>query len=370
MPTGIFSDDIGSVVAAAHGQVFTVTAVKADGSTIALDVEGGRVAWDESSAPRVRASLTCRVPDLGTLVDLDPRSQVRLQLVAGYVRPGGITESAQIADLGLRSRRVVRDKSRTNGNRMELQATSDESLALDNSPVFGGSTGSVASVPLAIQALLNQALTPDPTLTITHSDATATSEVDITDRWATIDDLADRIDADVYDDGTRQWWITPRPTIAGTAVAALAVGAAGTIVTSSSTLGRDDWANQVKLRYRWTDASNVAHTVIGTATATGPFDPTVSGDYKVWTQDRETPSTSTKANQAAAALLKRFLSRARGYTLSAVAMWWLRPGDTVTVQLPTGGAETHLVVSVAFDPAAYAMTVTTRLPDGVSINGE
>lgn len=365
MPAGIFSDDIGQVVAQAHGQTFAALAVLADGSTVALDVEGGSVSWDEARAPRVRATLVCRVPDVGTLASLDPRLAVRVQLTAGYVRPGGATETALIADLGLRKRPVRRPD-----NTMTLECASDEALALDNAPVFGGATGAVASVPLAMQALLNAALDPDPTLTITHTDATATSEVDIQDRWQTVDDLADRIDADVYDDGTRQWWITPRPTIAGTPVATLEVGAAGTILRSESTIDRDEWANVVKLRYRWTDSSNVQHTVVGTATATGTFAPSASVPTRIFRDDRETPATSTQANNAAAAVLKRFIARSRSYTLTAVAMWWVRPGDTVTVQLPTGGPETHLVASVDFDPSDATMTVTTRLPDGLNINGE
>ena len=37
---------------------------------------------------------------------------------------------------------------------------------------------------------------------------------------------------------------------------------------------------------------------------------------------------------------------------------------TVTVTLPLGAPQDHLVAAVDFDLAAGTMTVTTRLPDG------
>lgn len=362
--TYLFSDDIQTVTSQSHGQVFSAVAVLADASTVTLDVESARIGWAETRAPRVSASLTCKVPDsVDTLTALDPRLGVRVQCTVGYVRPDGV-ETALIADLGLRSRTVRRPE-----NAMTLECASDEALAVDNAPVFGG-TVSASTVPLAIQALINQALDPDPSFTITARDNTATSEVDISDRWTTADDLADQIGADIYDDGLRNWYIVERPTIASQSVAALKVGENGTILDSSSTLERDNWANVVRVRYQWTDASNVDHTVVGTATATGVYAPSSTVPTRVWTEDRETPTTTIKANRAAASLLARFLARGRSYSLSSVAMWWVRPGDTVTVQLPTGDQERHIVVSVDFEVPDYTMTLTTRLPDGVSVIGE
>lgn len=366
--TYLFSDDIAAIVSQPHGQTFSAVAILADATRVNLDVEAGTVGWDETRAPRVGTNLTCKIPDdIDVLTAIDPRLGVRLELTAGYVRPGGSKESAVIANLGLRKRNVRRNE---NESSMILEASSDEALVIDNSEVYGG-TVSGSSVPLAMQALVNQALNPDPTsFTITHTDKTATSEVDIADRWQTIDDLADQIEADIYDDGLRNWYITPRPVKASTSVAALKVGENGTILDSDSMLERDNWANQVKLRYKWTDASNVDHTVIGTATATGTFAPSATIPTRLFTQDRESPTTTTKANQSAAALLKRYLARGRSYALTSVAMWWVRPGDTVTVQLPTGDQERHLVASVSFNPRDFTMNVVTRLPDGISVIGE
>jgi hypothetical protein len=361
--TAPYRPDAGQTVAQAHTQVFEAVAVVPGADPVPLDVTDYLLTWDERSAPRVEAELTCRVPDADVLAQLDPRTGVRVEITAGYVLPGGARDVALVADLGLRRRQVSRP-----ADTMSLNAMSDEALVIDASPVTLGSA-SGNTIPLAMQALIFQALTPDPTVTITHPDTTATTVAEIADRWATIADLADSIGAQVFDDGLRHWHIDPVPAVASVAAAILKVGTNGTILSSSSTLDRDDWANTVRLRYRWTNALGVDQLVTGSAVvASGPYAPATAGT-RVYAEDRETPTTTNQANAAAAALLPRFLSRSRSYTLTAVAAWWLRPGRTVTVQLPTGGQERHLVSRVAFSTGGR-MAVTTRLPDNVSPIGE
>lgn len=361
--TDPFVSGIEKVASAAHRQVFRATAVS--GATrIDLDVETYRLGWDERRAPRVGASLICKVPDDQATIDLlDPRTGCRVEITAGYVLPGGVENAFKIADLGLRRRQVGRPD-----NRMTLTLASDEALAIDGSPAYGFNI-SGGSTPLAMQALLNSAMTPDPAVVITHPDNAATTVNDVQDRWATVDDLADVIGADVYDNGLRTFYITPRPTVASLSAATLKVGTGGTITGSDAVLDRDDWANYVSLRYRWRNAAGVDQQVIGTATvASGPFAPATTG-LKIYTEDRNVPASVGSANAAAKAVLARFLSRSRSYTLSAVSYWWLRPGMTVTVQLPTGNQERHLVASVEFTDDG-SMTVTTRLPDNASVIGE
>jgi hypothetical protein len=174
----------------------------------------------------------------------------------------------------------------------------------------------------------------------------------------------------VYDNGLRQWRIEPRPAVASRAVASLKVGANGTITRSASTVTRDDWANTVRLRYRWRTAAGADQLVTGYAAVTsGPYAPATAGT-RVYIEERETPSTTAAANRAAKAILARMLARSRSYQLTAHAAYWLRAGHTITVQLPTGGQERHLVSSVVFRPLAGLMDLTTRLPDTASVIGE
>lgn len=352
-----FSDDTAAKVGESLRHVVTLEAVTAGGTAYALDLEDGTLTFDERTAPRVELVATGPVPELAALEALDPRLGARVHLSAGYVLPGGARDVHQLVDLGLRRRRVRRPD-----NVLELVARSDEALAVDNSPVWGASV-SASSPGAAIAALIRQAV-PDATVSNQLVDDTATSVSDIADRWTTVEDIADNFDADVYDNGLRTFVVEPRPTLASRASAVLRVGPGGTIIDSDAALDRDDFANVVKVRYRWTDAAGKDWTVVGIATHpnTSPLGPANAG-ARVLSVDRETPATTASANKVATTLLKRAVSRSRSYTLSAVSAYWLRPGHTATVLLPTGGQERHLVSSVRFDLAAGRMTVNTRLPD-------
>lgn len=349
----------------AHRQTFSAEVVNPDGTRYPLEVEDFRLSWDERRAPRAMATLVCAVPDRLILDEIDPRTGTRVEITAGYILPGGAEEATLVADLGLRTRRVGRP-----ADTMTLELAGDEALVIDASPVATLGYGtSAASVPLVMQWLIRSALSPDPDVNISHPDMTDTTVADISDRWASIADLADVIDAECYDDGLRGWHIDRRPTVKGASSAILRVGPGGGITDSEASLDRDEWANHVALRYRWRDATDVDRQVIGTATTTtGPF-ATATAGLKIFLDEREVPATQASANAAAKAVLSRFLSRSRSYQLTAIAHWWLRPGHTVTVQLPTGVQERHLVVSVEFTNDGL-MTVTTRLPDKTSTIGE
>lgn len=331
---------------------------------ITLDVERLTVSWDEARAPRVQATLSCKVPqDQATLDALDPRTGVRIQIDAGYVRPGGVQDVHTIADLGLRYRRVSRPD-----NTLELGAASDEALVIDNH--WAGSTLTASSVPDAMTTVLRQVF-PAAAPTVSAAAGSAVTLDPVTDRWTALDDLADRIDADIYDNGLRQWFITARPAVTGTAAAALKVGANGTVLDSDTGLTREGsatgWANRVVLEYDWRDQNGQDQRILATADVTsGPFAVTGPGMVKVFHETRDVPTTQAEANTVARNLLRRRLSAGRSMTLSSVAAYWLRPGMTVTVQLPLGPQERHLVSAVEFDPIEGRMTVVTRLPDNSS----
>ncbi len=356
-----FRTDTEDIVRQTHRQVVRAVATHSSfPSPITLDIQDGTLGWDETRAPRVRATLRCKVPaDQATLDSLDPRAGVRVVISAGYVRPGGIEDVQVVADLGLRSRRVQRP-----GNVMELEAASDEALVIDASPSVV-ETITAASVPLAVQGLVYASINPRPYVEIRTTAGAASVAVNpVTDRWETIRDLIDRAGIQVYDDGTRRWAIEARPELVGDTAAVLKVGANGTVETSDTGLDRDGWSNYVLLRYTWRDATTGAEQRVN-ATAyvsTGTYAITGDSGRKIYAEDRDVQTTQAEANSAAGALLARQITRGRSLSLTAVSMWWLRPGMTVSVQTPLGSPERHLVSAVSFDLATDRMSVVTRMP--------
>jgi hypothetical protein len=249
---------------------------------------------------------------------------------------------------------------------MELTAQSDESLMIDASPRIGGAYSRTSTV-LAITAQLTDVF-PGLSPTVTAAAGPAVSQGPYTDRWDLVNDLADQIEAQVYDDGTRQWWIAATPVI-GTPALELKVGAGGTIIRSRSGLDRDTWFNQVFALYRWRDTSDVEHTITSVRSVTSGVYAAVVGNTKSLRVEREIATTQAQADAAASAMVKRLVTRGRTFTVTAIAAYWLRPGMTINVTLPLGDTEQHLVQAVEFDPIAGLMDVTTRLPDNTGTIG-
>jgi hypothetical protein len=328
--------------------------------TVPLSVKSGTVTFDETRSPRAEArGIVCAVPDnQATLDAIDPRTGARLQLDVGYSRPDGLTDVNPFVDLVLRDRPVARPD-----DTMTVSGLGDESLVIDNAPSNGGTltgTTTVAAIQSLIRTILPATVLANPSALA----GAAVSQSPMGDKHDLLMDLSDRIEAKTFDDGLRNWSVVPVPTLATPALA-LEVGANGTIVESDTTLSRDDgWYNRVFLTYDWTDASDVQHIVTAVRSITsGPYAAKV-GNVRTLELTRKIPATQTEANAAATALVKRTVTRGRSFTVRAISAYWLRPGMTVSIDLPLGGAEEHLVSSVAFDLAAGTMSVTTRLPDG------
>lgn len=362
------------------GVVRTVATVQAThpswAEPITLDVESGTVTFDEQWAPHVQAVLSCRLPtDQAVLDALDPRDLVRIVITAGYVYPGGQRDEHLVADLGLRSRRVVRQPGATS---MQITAASDEALVLDagETVLFDDQYKSPGwRLDWMIEARLGIALGYTPTLDLTQcpQDLVPVEFNGRVKQWDTIKGAVDVAAAWLRDRGDRTWVCTPWPTTTTRAVHLLRTGTNGTINRSEVELSREDWANVVVITYDWTDTGGAEHRAAGWAMLTGaragtlnPSGPARPG-IKVFRDAREGEATSAQARTAAAAILRRKLRSARSAVVTARAAWWVRPSHTVRIQLPIGRAESHLVSRVQFDIASGEMTVTTRAPDNTSI---
>lgn len=356
--TAPWSPDSPAVIAESHGQVIRARATHPSFAALDLDVEAVTVTFDERRAPRAAATLTVTLADPALVDRLDPRTGVRVELTAGYVRPGGDEDVHPLVNLGIRKV----DPDYADGT-LAIDCSGDEALLIDASPA-DNATLTGTSHAAAIQTLIQYAIAPAPMFLPTVLGGPVTVDP-ITDRWATAQDLADRLGAQLYDDGLRVWHLDPAPsTLVAAPALALTVGEGGTILTSRPTLDRDAWHNDVLLRYEWTDTGGTDHQVMATAYLTdGPHAVTGPAGRRTMRDDREVPTTQAVANAAAAAVLARAQTRARTFTISAVSAYWLRPGHTVTVRLhPDLPEEVQLVQAVTFRLDG-SMELQTRIPD-------
>lgn len=369
--TAPYSPDAGQRIADSLRHEATVAVAPVGGQEIPLDVEAGglEITFSEDWAPYIQARVSLPVPAVAVLDALDPRLNCRLRISAGYTYPDNRTEVFPLADLGLRTRPVSRP-----GNTVQLTAASDEARAQDYRAMFWAGMER-PGINEAVGWLASLAVFPEPAPAVVSAfparyGAAALAEIEVQigdDYWSLMDDAATRTETRVYCDGGRVWRVEPRAVNAGNPVHHLTVGEAGTIVDSSAELDREDWYNAVVLRYRWNDAANTEHIVYGRAQVTsGPY-ATAAVGHKVFFEEIPRPVNLAAANAAAAARARKLVTRGRSLTLTAAAAYWLRPGHTVLVTLPTGPTEKHLVQSVSFRPLEGLMTVTTRQPENVTI---
>lgn len=356
--------------------VLTSVSVTASGmDPITLDVVNGTLTWDEDTTPHVEASLTCHVPDDVAVLDaLDPRLNRRLVVTAGYRVPG-VSESHVIADLMLTDRVVTRAAGVA---KMTIRGVSDERRVIDTRPITGSRSFSNASDGgQAIRTLIlwaAESWSALPAVEVTASGTFVASGDSLLinrddDLWGSIQDIADRIGAWVYHDGLGAdgaFHVVPQPTRAGPAAAMLKVGAGGTITASEAALTREAFANTVSVQYEWYDGQQ--QSVFGYAEVTsGPYAVAAIGRKQVRiTIPRK--GSAAQARAAAAQMVRRAVSRGRQVSVEVDhAPLWVRPGDTVTVELVTGRQVRHLVSRVDIDIPSGHGHITTRQPEDVVI---
>lgn len=349
-----------TLITGVHGQETRLEFVDVNGTSYVLPFTDCEVSFDEARAPRVEIRATVPDPGEELLARLDPRLGGRLRAFAGYVWPTGNRDVRLLADLGIGDRTV----NRADGT-VQLEAGSDEAMVIDAGHMNSG-TISTTSTRAGIQALVNGAFGTARTWVVTGSDTTAVNmAVTDTDRWDNVDELADRLDLDVFDDGTRTWYIKPRSSSTGTPVHQLVVGAGGTLLEANTNVSRrgGEYANRVHVVYKWTDTAGASQRVIGVGYISAGALAFAGDNRVVAVVERGTATSQAVADTVARNIVRRTVTRGRSHDLRAVSAYWLRPTQTVTVQLPAGGPEDQLVASVAFDLADKTMRVRTRVTD-------
>jgi hypothetical protein len=346
------------------------------GDAFELDVEEADVTFDSAWSPYIQASVTCKViEDAALLAALDPRNGCRVTIYMGYVYDGFIDDVHPLADLHVRERRVNRP-----ANTITLTLASDEALAEDYKRLAWGPHASTVGLNEFVTSHAGFSVVPGPVTVVSdfpekHGAAELADMVQDVgqDSLSMIADAAERLDARVYVDGDRTWRIARKAEISGVAALKLFSGPEGTIFDSEAILtrGRDagsGFHNAVTLKYLWKDSAGNDKRMFGNAViSSGPY-ATATVGYMGLYEEREYPVSQATANAAAANVLRSKARRGHQATLAAHAAYWLRPGHTVTLQLPSGAQERWLVRQVRFTPSTGTMTLALNQPINVTIS--
>lgn len=332
-----------------------------------LDVISCAVDYDEQRVPQIQATVTCVLPDdYEYLLQLDPRTHgARVVIMAGYGFPGEDDDIHPLADLVIRERNIDRPE-----NTMTLNLQSEESLFIDAAPTGSGVFAVSSGGPVALAQQTIAEKIPNPTFQVLPGAEGYDGGYGLqgSDAYDVVQNALDSIGVQFFNDGVLGRYVfAPPAEIIEPVHHDLRVGSAGTLIDTQVSLTRGaEWANHVIIRFGdIEDEANAQRANEGKARiADGPF-AAVNGNDKVFFEERrETYVGDAEADQIAKSVLMRRLTYGRSMVLTAVAAYWLRPRMSVTIQLPTGITEYHLVSAVQFDLAAGTMQLKTRLPEG------
>lgn len=367
--TAPYAPELAALITRSLEHYVDVTAVPANAAPFPLDATEVSVTFSEDWSPHIQAQITAAVPASQAQLDaLDGRALCRVHVRAGYIHPDLTEDVHDLANLGLRVRGVPRP-----ADTVTLEADSDEFRAQERVVRFASSSIPQGGMNETLGAMAVTCMHPDGVGLLTDFPAGYRADVPSgqvaeagDNMWSLMADIAASAEVWLYVDGNREWNIRRRATLAGTPAHELKVGQDGTIITSTTSLDRDEWFNDVVLRYRWKNGT-AEQDIIGRATVTSGAYSVNEVGYRTKYVSYGTYTTQTRANSAARTMLSNLVTRGRSLQLTAAAAYWLRPGATVRVTLPTGDPELHLVQSVTFRPIQGLMDITTRQPLNVTI---
>lgn len=332
-----------------------------------LALSTGTLTIDEDASPRFTLNASIGLGDQALLDFLDPRTGTRLEVWAGYEYADRTLDVHRLVDLGLRQRVTRRPQ-----NDVVLVAASDEALVQDYTPAAPLTFPATVTIASALSTLLRLGHSRPVTVALSRGGAMLGAELVVQPAgvWSAVHDLVNRAQGVAYHDGLGMFWAVDQPEYAGAAAYSLRTGPAGTLTDTEVALDLEQFANWVLVQYQWRDAAGVEHVVRGWAEdQDGPHGTRTTGVRRGRVVIYTDPGTTAQAQAAAAAILRRTLSRGRRiHVEGAVAAWWLRPEHTVTIQLPLGDQERALVTQVALDLPTGTMSIHTRQPETVTIH--
>lgn len=315
------------------------------------------VGYQSSRTPRVVATLEVAWPDADTMSQLNPRNGLRVQVTAGYkIGTSTRTDVAQLCDLMVTD--VVRDYI---AQTVTLTACSDEVGPINYAAEVLYTYSAGDSIITAIKAVIADAF-PGDTLTwdTTAADGTsvfqAAQRIEIgEDRWDAVTDWADTIGMKVWHDGDGTWVLGAQPASpAASSILNLVVGPTGQTSGLVITDTLDGWGNRAAVVYEYKSGTSAATvTTSGAVATTGELPPRM-----VVVERKRKPD---RPQQAARTALRRALRRGHTVEVTATAYYWVRPGDTITQEVPGGGSQRLLLETVTFQLHAGQMAVTSQV---------
>lgn len=335
------------------------------GSTLDVPVTDGWVLKDAGQYPRNHIQVTCADTSLAprTISDLLQPNGSCLRIEYGYTDTAGTTTWITIHDGPIT--RVSVDRP---GGLIQVEGA-DPSVGLSSDTRLDAGWGFTYLSGTTIVSVLNglASTTYAPSAAGVDSSALTAAQlaqtiptgytIPVQSRWEQGEALADLLGAEVFYRPDRYLVIRPNPTGGGVPAFAFQTGPKGTITGYQSELERA--VNQVVLRYGGSSG------VTGIWQDLDPNSPTYSlGAYGFYTvlEDRDGTPSQAEANAAAKEYARRIRGDARRFTVRAVPVPWLEPGDPITVSPIGGVTENHIVQSVSIPLGMDVMTLTTRNP--------
>lgn len=325
-----------------------VTATTAHGVPIeTLDVSSLVLTMDEGWSPLAQAEMTLTSSDP---TRLDPRAGVRVVIELGYRYPGGILDQHRIADLQLAEWTGTSPEDTLNATALGDEMYLQEWVPLGGPQTYPVGTPVVDIITAQLLASINRvAVVSADRGTLLSEPLTVGPGTRL---WAVLKALSDQADVWTYADPLGTWHVTPRPSTTGRPVAQVTTGPTGIVTAIDTGMSRVDWGNAIELTYA---SGQVAYA----SEPLGPMGTDTVGICAV-TVKTDAPWPGTFSAQAAAqSILRRTLTRGSAQALTALAAWWVRPGDTIT--RPDGSRA--IVARVRFTFPDSLMTITTREAD-------
>ncbi|TSE15397.1 hypothetical protein B1A87_005220 [Arthrobacter sp. KBS0703] len=371
-----FSADAVAKVSESVRHYYKAVAYPLDGEPITLDVLDLQITFSEDWSPHISADITCAMPESQADIDaLDGRKSTRVEIELGYDLDSQERETQIVADLMIFSRELRYSSDETS---MNITASSDE-RRVQGQTFFGTETLDTSGLIDYVASILAAGSTMSEIHVLSeYSPTFGAGEIALLEKpkastmneprpnenaWDLIDEIQQRTGTWIYCKNGRDWTIEPRPEIATTPHHTLTTGTDGTVLSANMTTDREKFYNRVVLTYKWKARFNEwSYTRTGQAFISyGDFNIATVGE-KTYTEEIDKAASQTQADAAARNKLARLLSKGHTYDVTALALYSVRPGQTIRAQL-FGADENLLVQSVTFSPGSGLMDLVLRRPE-------
>jgi hypothetical protein len=182
-----------------------------------------------------------------------------------------------------------------------------------------------------------------------------------------LNEASQRLGVRIFCDENRVWHIQSPDALKSVTSLKLFTGPESTLLSAETARNRgegndDGFKNSAVIKYSWTDGAGNEQVIYGNANVVTGAESVYSIGYMTAYEERDFPTTQGNADSAASTLVAGRMSRGQTVSVVAVSAYWLRPGMTVTVQLPIGTQQRYIVTGVNFSSTSGVMSLSLRQP--------